>query len=301
MGGYSRTTDRIIARMAGRSHGVVARADLRQAGISEREIDGRLARGTLIFEFDGVYRVGHAAPSVEASFIAAVKACGEGSLLRKHAAAYHWRLVKKPPREPEVLTPTERRVKGIKTKRARAGIDDRDRRKWRGIPVTSIPRTLVDLAADSSVEELARIFHEAVVRYGTKPEHVEQVLERRPHSKGAKRLRAAMYGDQAVTLSRLEKAFLELLRAANLPLPKTNKRKDGHYVDCRWPEYHLTIELDSYTYHATRYAWERDLDREREARRRKDRFHRFTWEDISERPEETVAAVCELLAGYSTG
>jgi len=285
----------VIASLARTRHGVVTRRELLRAEISTDEIVERLDSGALIRVYRGVYRVGHAAPSVEASFIAAVKACGELAVLSGRAAAYLWGLLRGRPPEAEVTAPGEHNFEGIKTKRARAGIDPRDKRRWRGIPVTSIERTIVDLAADTPEDELARIFHEAVVRYRVKPEQVEEVLKRRPNAKGAKKLRAVMYGDQAVTLSKLEKAFIALLRAANLPLPKTNKHKDGHYVDCRWPAHHLTVELDSYRYHATRYAWERDLDREREARKRKDRYHRFTWEDISERPQETVEAVRELL------
>ncbi len=228
--------------------------------------------------------------------MAAVKACGEGALLRRQAAAYHWALIKKPPPEPEVLTLTERRVKGVRTRRARAGIDRRDKRTWRGIPVTSIPRTIVDLAADTPEDQLARIFHEAAVKYRTKPEQVEEVLARRPNSPGAKRLRAAMYGDQALKLSKLEAAFIELLRAAGLPLPKTNKRRDGHLIDCRWPDRKLTIELDSYTYHATKYAWKQDRRRDREAYDRGDRLRRFIYDEVFDEPEYVLAEMRQLLS-----
>jgi very-short-patch-repair endonuclease len=295
----SRTADQVIAALARRTHGVVTRQELLGAGISTDEIQGRLDRGSLIAVYDGVYRVGHAAPSVEASFIAAVKACGEGSLLRKRAAAYLWRLIQRPPKEPEVLTTTERKVKGIKTQRARAGIHKRDRAKYRGIPVTSVARTIVDLAADAREAQLARIFHEAVVKHGTKPEHVEEVLKRRPSAKGAKKLRAAMYGDQALTLSNLEDAFNELLRAADLPLPKTNKRKGSHLIDCRWLEPPVTVELDSYTYHSTRHAWEQDRRRDREAHDRGDRVRRFTRREVLEEPDYVVDAVGLLLGRLS--
>ena len=70
-----------MAWLAGRAHGVVARRELVAAGMSERQIDWRLGRGDLIVEFPGVYRVGHAAPSVLARYTAAVKACGPGALL----------------------------------------------------------------------------------------------------------------------------------------------------------------------------------------------------------------------------
>jgi hypothetical protein len=64
-------------------------------------------------------------------------------------------------------------------------MDPRDATKWRGIPVTTIPRTLVDLAAVLEIDDLALACHEAGVRHGTKPRHVEAVLARRSSSPGA--------------------------------------------------------------------------------------------------------------------
>jgi hypothetical protein len=79
------------------------------------------------------------------------------------------------------LAPTERRVAGVKTRRSRT-IDPRDATTWRGIPVTTLPRTLVDPAAVLDEDELARACHEAGVRHRTAPAQVEAVLERRPNS-----------------------------------------------------------------------------------------------------------------------
>ena len=64
----------MITGIANRSHGVVARDELLAAKITARQIERRLGKGALIPEFDGVYRVGHRAPSVEARYMAAVKA-----------------------------------------------------------------------------------------------------------------------------------------------------------------------------------------------------------------------------------
>ena len=81
MGGWGRTDDEKVARIAGRAHGVVTRRELLGAGLSERRVDRRIERGALIVEFPGVYRVGHRAPGVEARYMAAVKACGKEALL----------------------------------------------------------------------------------------------------------------------------------------------------------------------------------------------------------------------------
>ena len=96
-------------------------------------------------------------------------------------------------------------------------------------------------------------------------------------------------------LSRLVRGFRALLRQQGLPLPITNRPAGAHYVDCRWPEYKLTVELDSYKSHKTRHAWEQDRRRDREARRRGDRFRRYTWRDVFEEPADMLTELDEIL------
>jgi hypothetical protein len=294
MAAQDRTVEQELARLASATHGVVTRADLLRVGISRHEISHRLRVGSLIREYPSVYRVGHRAPSVEAQYLAAVRACGEGALLCGLAAGHLLGLVKGEPPPPEVMTPTERRVDGVATRRCRR-MDPRDGTILRGIPVTTVPRTLVDIAALLSLDDLARACHEAGVRFRTTPRQVEAVLTRHPTSPGAGDLRRVMSGEARVTLSKLERAFLSLLRGARLPLPETNRRAGSRRVDCRWPEYSLTVELDSYQFHNSRYSWERDRQREREARQREDEFHRFTYGDVVEDPGYVLSQLRRLL------
>jgi hypothetical protein len=112
--------------------------------------------------------------------------------------------------------------------------------------------------------------------------------------RGAGTLRTVLNGDVRVTLSTLERRFLERLREAGLPLPETNRPTGGRRLDCRWPEHRVTVELDGYRYHGSRHAWEQDRRREREARARGEEFRRYTWEDV-ERPELMLAELRNLL------
>jgi very-short-patch-repair endonuclease len=286
----STTVEHELARIAGRAHGVVARAELLAVGVTPSGIRRRVAKGTLIVEYPGVYRVGHRAPSTEARYMAAVKACGEGAVLSGRAAACLLSLIPGPPPPPEVTTRSKRRVRGVITHRARRI----EAMRHRGIPVTTVPRTLVDIAAQTDAERLARACHEAGVRYGTTPKQVEASLK--PNTSGAGKLRLVMRGDVKVTLSTLERRFLSLLREHGLPLPRTNRRTGSYRVDCRWPEHKLTVELDSYRYHRSRYAWEQDYRREREARARGDEPRRYTWSDVFEDPAYMLAELGALLA-----
>ena len=88
---------------------------------------------------------------------------------------------------------------------------------------------------------------------------------------------------------------------SNPPLSRTTAGRfiglaGGRYVDCRWPEHRLTVELDSYRYHHSRYAWEKDRRREREARARGDEFRRYSWGDVFESPAGTIADLRAVLA-----
>jgi very-short-patch-repair endonuclease len=288
------TVEEKLARIGSRAHGVVTREELLRAGISDDEIKQRLRNGLLLREHRGVYRVGHRAPSVEARYLAAVRACGDGALLSGRAAAHLLGVLKGAAPPPEVTAPTAHRVHGVTTRRC--GLDPRDGTILRGIPVTTVARTLTDLAAVLSPDELARACHEAGVRHRTTPAHVEAVLVRRPTTAGASKLRAILRGDARVTLSRLEQRFLELLRAAGLPLPQTNRPAGGRRVDCRWPDLRLTVELDSYRYHNSRHAWEQDRRREREAHARGDQLRRYTYGDVFEHPEQMLAELRPVVA-----
>jgi hypothetical protein len=287
----STTVEKLVGRIASSQHGVVTRGQLLGAGVSDQEIKRRLQKGALIREHPGVYRVGHRAPSIEARYLAAVFACGAGAVLSGRAAGHLWGLLRGSAPPPEVTAPTRRTVRGVKTRRGR-GVDAT---QCRGIPITTVPRTLVDLSSSLSFEALARACHEAGVKYRTTPRQVDDVLARRPNAPGARKLRRVLHGDTRVTLSALERRFLQLLKEAGLPLPEMNRVVGERRVDCRWPEHRLTIELDSYRYHSSRHAWELDRRREREARARRDEFHRYTYGDVFDSPEVVLSEVSELL------
>lgn len=297
MRSQDRTVERVVARLARRSHGVVTRAELSAARVTPAEIAARVRTGALLREHRGVYRVGHRAPNREATYLAAVRACGDGALLSGRAAAHLHGLLRGAPPLPEVTTPTERRVPGVVTRRARRGerAAPLDALVVHGIPVTSVPRTLVDLAAALPQAALARACHEAGVLHRTTPAEVEAVLVRRPSSPGAAKLRAIIHGDVRVTASVLERRFLRLLRDAGLPLPQTNRLAGGRRVDCRWPEARLTVELDGYRFHASRHAWEQDRRRERAAHARGDAHRRYTYADVVEDPRAMMRELRDLL------
>ena len=290
MGGQGRTGEQEVARLASSSHGVVTRRQLLAAGLTARQIERRLEKGVLLRAHPGVYRVGHRAPGHEALYLAAVWACGSGAVLSGRAAGHLLGIIASPPSMPEVTTRTERRLPGIATRRTRSPVEAT---VWRGIPVTTPARTLVDLASVLAVPDLARACHEAGIRYGTRPAEVETILGPK---RGAGKLRRVLGGDEHVSLSALERRFLALLRDAGLPLPVTNRPAGGRRVDARWPAQRLTVELDGYRYHSSRHAWETDRRREREAYARGDDFRRYTYGDVFEQPLPMLRELSSIVS-----
>jgi very-short-patch-repair endonuclease len=291
----SGTVEQLLSRLASAAHGVVTRRGMVAAGISATEIATRARRGQLIRVHNGVYRVGHRAPTTEASFLAAVLACGDSAVLCGLAAAHLQGLVKGVAPTPYVSAPTKRHVDGVRTRRSKLVTRD-IAITCRGVPVAPPAWTLVDIASELAAEPLAQACHEAGVRYRTTPADVDAVLALRPSAPGSSVLRRVLRGEIRVTLSRLERAFLELLRDTGLPLPITNRPAGGRRVDCRWPKHRLTVELDSYRYHSSRHAWEQDRRREREAYARGDDLRRYTYEDVFHHPPLMLAELRALLA-----
>jgi len=284
------------ARIAAGQHGRVSRRQLVDAGIDRGRIQRWLADGRLSAVHRGVYAVGHAAPSPRADLMAAVLACGEGALASHASAAHLFGIIRDPPPEPEVTIPTDagRHHPGIVIHRDPNLTASMSEATWDGIPVTRLPRVLLDLAPRETPAALTRLCHEAWVHRGTTPRSIEECIARNPRKHGAGKLRRAMGSD--VTLSHLEDEFLALLERHKLPKPRTNIDFARDKVDCRWPERDLTIELVSFRYHATRHAFEADV-----ARRRRSNHIQYTYGDVIERGARTAAELKSLLGGQPAG
>ena len=279
----------IALRIADRWHGRASRRELLEAGIDAKRIERWLADGRLRLVHRGVYAVGHAAPSVLGDYMAAVLAGGEDAALSHRPVVHVRRLLAGGPPRPEITVPTTAHLRrpGIVIHRVET-LHELDRDTFRGIPVTSVPRTLLDMAPGLSPAQLARACHEAWVRHDTTPRHVEACIARNPNKPGRAKLLAALGSD--ATLSDLEDGFLALLRANGLPKPRTNIDHNGDKVDCHWPQIGLTVELLSYRFHASRRAFEADV-----ARRRRSNHLAFTWGDVFERGAQTIAELSRAI------
>jgi len=256
--------DAAIAELADRQHGVVARFQLLELGFGRGAIFRRVEAKRLHLVHRGVYAVGRRRVAREGWWMAAVLACGPGAVLSHRSAAALWDMRGGAPGRVEVIV--ERRMRGRDGIRARqAKLLDDERTVHAGIPVTTVPRTLLDLAAVVQEHELRRALEEAEIRGLSDPTPLVALVERHRGHRGVAKLKAALPQLRpTITKSELERRFLAFVHKAGLPRPLTNQwLATDLQVDCVWPEQRLIVELDSRAYHGTTAAFERDRKRDR--------------------------------------
>jgi Transcriptional regulator, AbiEi antitoxin len=153
--------DRLIAALAERQHGVVARRQLLERGVGRRAIDNRVVSDRLHVVHRGVYAVGHPLLSAHGRRMAAVLACGPTAVLSHRAAGAHHHLLKS--EWLEVTVPFGRpEPLGVLAHESPVPPDEMT--KVDCIPVTAVPRTLLDLAAVLAWDQLERAVNEAALR-----------------------------------------------------------------------------------------------------------------------------------------
>jgi very-short-patch-repair endonuclease len=259
--------NREIRRLLRRQHGVVTRRQLLDLGVTKSGISHRLRMGRLRPLHRGVFIVGGREVGGLERWMAAVLACGPGSLLSHQSAAELWG-IRKPaggPIEVSVPATARHRPRGIRVHR-RSGLTDLDRAIRSGIPVTNPSRTLADLAGSLSPEQLEAAINEADKLDRIDPIRLRETLEQLRGQRGAGTvLRVLDRRTFRLTDSELERRFLRLVRSAGLAMPQTGVRVNGFRVDFFWPELGLVVETDGLRYHRTPAQQAKD--------RRRDQVH----------------------------
>lgn len=299
------TFDTVLHSIAARQHGVVTRRQLLEAGLSGDRISRRVRAGRLRPLHRGVYRVGPVA-SVRAREMAACLACGPTAMLSHGSAAEAWGM-RSPGPDTAPVEVTVRRGHperpGIVAHR-RTTLHDDERTRLDGIPITTPSRTLLDLAVAHPPRTLERALDEAMARWQTTTRAVHRLLQRHEGRPGTTRLRAVMARDHgSFTRSEAEERFLDLVRTARLEEPETNARVGRYEVDFVWRTERLAVEIDGYSFHASRRAFERDRLRGQELTALGYRMIRVTWRQMVDEPLRLVAQLAQALsaAGRQAG
>jgi very-short-patch-repair endonuclease len=173
----------------------------------------------------------------------------------------------------------------------------------RGIPVTTPPRTLLDLAAVLDASRVKRAINEAEILRLTDPTSLGVLLKRHPRRRGARAIRKILATKSlgaTITRSELEHRFLQFLDEAVLPRPKVNTSLQIATdrcieADCVWRDQHVIAELDGHASHATTAGFERDRARDRALQAQGWRVIRSTWRQLHQEPAAVARDLERLL------
>ena len=277
-----------LAELAERQWGVLTRAQLTGAGLGERGIAEWIRSGRLRRLYRGVYAYGHDRLRLEGRWLAAVLACGPGAVLSHRDAAQLWELRQSNAASIDVTVPSRNgRVgrKGIRVHRSGRLAADEVTQSG-GVPVTTVARTLLDLADVVPEQALRRAVTEAEYRNRLDTSSIDAVVQNNPGRRGAQLLEA-VEGRRHRTRSPLEDRFLALLARRGVEEPETGVWIDGYEVDFLWRKAGLVVETDGLAAHATREAVRRDRERDRKLWRAGYRTIRLTSADL-EAPDEVL-------------
>ncbi len=259
---------RLVSALANAQYGVVARRQLLEIGLGAEAIRGMLEMGQLLPLRRDVYAAGNLRVNRRGRWMGAVLACGPGAVLSHESSACFWGLQGDRPLidvNADCGRQGQMRREGVRLHRCK--LRPEECVVEGGIPVTSVARTVFDLAEVVDYERLKQAAQEADRMKLLRLRDLEGVVEFGRGRRALKPIRRLLSELRAPTTTRspLEERFADFREAHRLPPPATNVLVLGHEVDCLWPAAKLIVELDSWEFHAHRAAFQRDrvLDSER--------------------------------------
>jgi very-short-patch-repair endonuclease len=291
-----------VLALAGRQHGVVTRGQLVDAGLSRNAIEHRLRTGRLHAVFRGVYALGHPRLTREGGWLAAVLACRGGAALSHLCAAAHWDIRERAvPSRPQVSVPTRngrRGPRGIELHRTVMGPEDVTVRGE--IPVTSLSRTLADLARILDTRQLKSAVRQAERLHRLDLEQLHISLGVSSKHARLRRVLDEYVAGAKHTEADVEMAFLELCDRHALPRPQAQVPIGRYRADFMWPERNLVVEIDDRQSHDGYVAFREDRVRDRAMKAAGLEVLRFTRTEVLRTPDvvvhDLVAAACRAAA-----
>jgi len=286
---------RRLGHLAATQHGVFARAQALACGVNARAVARRVSAGAYERLHPGVYRVAGAPATWRQALIAACLACGRAAAVSHLAAAALWGLAGFEPGRVELTARrARRRVRGCVLHWS--SLAPGDVKRVDGIPVTSVARTLADLAGCVRADALEEALDDALRRrLVTVAGMRKELRRRRPGVKVLGRLIDARAGMRRVPETVFETKLLRVLRAGGLPLPAVQHWIGRYRVDFAYTDERLVIEADGFQWHSSRRQWDRDRAQRATLAELGWRVVPVTWTQLVSRPREVVGAVRAAL------
>jgi hypothetical protein len=280
--------------------------ELRECGLSRDAVAVRVRNGGLHPVHRGVYAVGHANLPREGRFLAAVKACGPSAVLSHFSAAALWGFLDWTERYLEVTVAAgyARRHPQLRVHRT-STLCPMDVSASEGIPVTSPPRTLVDLAGSLDEQPLRRVVRRAQSVRRVSVRQLAEAIARLGPRRGSRKLARIVARGPAPTGSELEDVVLDLILAGGFAHPDVNKPMvvEGRRVvpDFRWPDERLVVEADGRAWHDNEIAREDDAERQALLEAHGESVVRVTWNQAIANASQTLARLRSAGAPPAAG
>lgn len=298
--------DGVIAALADAQYSVVARRQLLAHGVAPDAIRTRVRSGLLLKLHRGVYALGHRRLTQDGFWLAAVLAAGDEAVLSHRDAAVLHGLGRWSSGPVEVTSGGEVRSTRFVRVYARHVLAPDDVTVVASIPVTTVARTIVDLASVVTRERLASALTAAeqanALDVGAILAARDRVLHRR--GRGDANLRAALTEHAArgaqLTREELERRLRRLVRIHRPGRPLLNASVAGDEVDAYWPKARLIVEADGWRWHRDRAAFERDREKTNRLQLAGYVVLRFTHDAIVRRPDQVATAVRRALTAATT-
>lgn len=266
-----------------------------------------MTSGELHPVFRGVFAVGHLAIGRRGRMLAAVLACGDGTVLSHGSAAELQGLWDKRVTPVDVIPPRRagRKIPDIRWHNVLRPVPEEIEIR-EGIPCTTVARTVVDMAGRTGFRSLSRLVEQAAIQRRLDVPEVDRVLAR-GRRRGAPNLRTILdlwrTDDERKPRLRspLEALLLPALIAAGVPRPECNVklRVDGGRpleVDLLWRSQRLAIEADGEETHGTRSAFQEDRQRDQRLVAAGYRVARVTWRQAENESPAVAARIKRMLA-----
>jgi hypothetical protein len=295
--------DREVAALAARRYGVVGYSELRACGLDRQAIGWRVRRARLVVLHPGVYAVGHAQLRIQGTWLAAVLHCGARAVLSHGDAAALWELAPVRGSRIHVSTPARSgREPEPPVRLHRVGTLRADERTVHDeIPVTTVARTILDLAATMRSRAIEDLIAQADRLDRFDLTEVRRVIAAHPRQPGRRALIDVLDRLQGVGAadlrSRSEIALVQICDDIGVPAPLANVRIGGFTVDFHWPGTNLIVETDGFTYHSMPSVFESDRDRDQVLMLAGYRVARFTYNQLTRQRRRSGRRLRDLLNG----
>lgn len=268
--------------------GVFTSAQAQACGVDADGARRRVGSGEWIRETRGVYRVANRKLDTRMRARIAVLSAGPGAALCGASAAWWHGLTDKVPSTISVMAPHGRRGRPVDRARVwHRTVDERDIAVIDGLRVTAVPLTVLDASVDIGV----KIMDSALLRKRVALDDLVDAQKRNAGRRGSPRARAMLAAMSEGARSEAERRAVALLKTSDIVGWATNVDACGYVLDLAIDELKIDIEIDGVSFHSDANAFQHDRERQTVLIANGWIVLRFTWHDITQRPQWVLAQI----------